>query len=290
MKTTLLLLSAIIFTAPARADEQVISTFSWKELADTGKLTAGTFTGAPDNALKVENHGAGAMSATVLTILQPKITTDFYAVTGDVRYDNVEGDGFLEMWSHFSETGAYFSRTLGTTGPMAKLTGSSDWRPFTLPFDAKGARSRPSKLLVNIYLPGEGSVFLRNVKLVQSTSFDGAGTQTGARWSDQTVGIVGGVGGALIGCLGALIEWLAARGKAQRFVVNAVRVLIGVGVASVLGGFAAVALRQPYAVWYALLLLGVLVVVIFPFRLRSYQDRYREIELRRMTSMDATAR
>jgi len=290
MKTILLLLTTIIFTAAARADEQVISTFSWKELADAGKLTVGTLTGAPDNALKVENRGPGAMSATVLTIVQPKITTDFYAVTGEVRYDNVEGDGFLEMWSHFGETAAYFSRTLGAAGPMAKLTGTSDWRAFTLPFNAKGASSRPSKLMLNVQLPGKGGVFLRNLKLVQSTSFDGAATQIGSGWSYQTAGIVGGVGGALIGCLGALIEWLAARGKAQRFVVNAARVLIGVGVAFALGGLAAVALRQPYGVWYALLLLGVSMVVIFPFRLRSYQDRYREFELRRMTSMDATAR
>ena len=291
MKTILLLLlTAIIFTAAARADEQVISTFSWKELAEAGKLTSGTLTGAPDNALEVKNRGPGAMSATVLTIVQPKITTDFYAVTGEVRYDNVEGDGFLEMWSHFGETAAYFSRTLGLAGPMAKLTGTSDWRAFTLPFNAKGASSRPSKLVVNVKLPGKGSVFLRNLKLVQSTSFDGAATQIGSGWSYQTAGIVGGVGGALIGCLGALIEWLAARGKAQRFVVNAVRVLIGAGVAFALGGLAAVALRQPYGVWYALLLLGVLMVVIFPFRLRRYQDRYREFELRRMTSMDATAR
>jgi hypothetical protein len=114
--------------------------------------------------------------------------------------------------------------------------------------------------------------------------------QTGAWWSDRIVGIVGGVGGALIGCLGALIEWLAARGKGQCFVVNAVRVMIGAGVVFALGGLAAVALRQPYGVWYAVLLLGVLLVVIFPFRLRRYQDRYREFELRRMTSMDATAR
>jgi hypothetical protein len=290
MKTILLLLTAIIFTAAARADEQVISTFSWKELADAGKLTAGTITGAPDNALKVENPGPRAMSATVLTIVQPKITTDFYAVTGDMRYDNVEGDGFLEMWSHFGETAAYFSRTLGITGPMAKLTGTSDWRTFTLPFNAKGASSRPSKLVVNVQLPAKGSVFLRNLKLVQSTGFDGAATQTGGSWSDRTAGIIGGVGGALIGCLGTLIEWLAVRGKAQRFVVNAVRVLIGAGVAFLLGGLVAVALRQPYGLWYALLLLGVLVVVIFPFRLRRYQNRYREFELRRMTSMDATAR
>jgi hypothetical protein len=286
MKTILLLLTAIIFTATARADDQVISTFSWKELADAGKLTAGTLTGAPDNALKVGNPGPGAMSVTVLTIVQPKITTDFYAVSGEVRYDNVEGDGFLEMWSHFGETAAYFSRTLGITGPMAKLTGTSNWRAFTLPFNAKGASSRPSKLVVNVYLPGKGSVFLRNLKLVQST----AATYTDGGWSGRTAGVIGGVGGVLIGCLGALIEWLAVRGKAQRFVVNAVRALIGVGVASSLGGLAAIALRQPYGVWYALLLIGVLLVVIFPFRLRRYQDRYREFELRRMTSMDATAR
>src|SRR5215471_9720075 len=280
MKTILLLLSAFIFTAAARADEQVISTFSWKELGDTGKLTAGTFTGAPDNALKVENRGPGAMSATVLTIAKPKISTDFYAVTGEVRYDNVEADGFLEMWSHFGETAAYFSRTLGLAGPMAKLTGTSDWRAFTLPFNAKGASSRPSKLVVNVQLPGKGSVFLRNLKLVQSTGFDRAATKTGAWWSDRTVGIVGGLVGAIIGCIGALTEWLAARGKAQHFVVNAVRVLIGAGVVFALGGLAAVTLRQPYGVWYALLLLGVLVLVIFPFRLRRYRDRYREFELR----------
>ncbi len=287
---TILLLTAIMFTAAARADEQVISTFSWKELAEAGKLTSGTLTGAPDNALEVKNRGPSMMSATVLTIVQPKITTDFYAVTGEVRYDNVDGDGFLEMRSHFGETAAYFSRTLGVSGPMAKLTGTSDWRAFTLPFNAKGASSRPSKLVVNVQLPGKGSVFLRNLKLVQSTSFDGAATPTGGAWSDRTAGIVGGVAGALIGCLGALIEWLAVRGKAQRFVVNAMRVLIGAGVAFALGGLAGVALRQPYGVCYVLLLLGVLVVVIFPFRLRRYQDRYREFELRRMTSMDATAR
>src|SRR5262245_41697621 len=286
MKTILFLLSVTIFTSAARADEQVISTFSWRELADTGKLTTGTLTGAPDNALKVENRGPGAMSASVLTIVQPKVTTDFDAVTGEVRYDNVEGDGFLEMWSHFGETVAYFSRTLGVAGPMAKLTGTSDWRAFRLPFNAKGASSRPSKLVVNVQLPGKGSVFLRDLKLVQGTSFGGAATQNGAWWSDRTAGIVGGVVGALFGCLGTLIEWRAARGKAQRFVVNAVRVLIGAGVAFALGGLAAVALRQPYGVSYALLLLGVLVVVIFPFRLRRYQDSYREFELRRMTSMD----
>jgi len=288
MKTILLLLTATLFTVAARAEERVISTFSWKELADAGKLTAGALTGLPDNALKVENDGPGTISATILTIAQPNITTDFYAITGEVRYENVEGDGFLEMWSHFGETASYFSRTLGAIGPMAKLTGTSNWRPFMLPFNANGAGSRPSKLVVNVQLPGKGTVLLRNLKLVQSTSYEGTATQTGAPWSARTVGIVGGIGGALIGCLGTLIEWLASHGKARRFVINAVRVLIGIGVAFSIGGLVAVALRQPYGVWYGFLLIGVLLVVIFPLRLRRYQDRYREFELRRMASMDAT--
>src|SRR5262245_16399482 len=123
----LLLLTAIIFAAAARADEQVISTFSWKELVDSDQLTAGELTGEPDNALQVQNHGLPDTSATQLTITQPQITTDFYVMTAEVHYDNVEGDGFLEMWSHFGEPAAYFSRTVGVSRPMAKLTGTSDW-------------------------------------------------------------------------------------------------------------------------------------------------------------------
>jgi hypothetical protein len=54
MKTILLLLTATIFTVTARAEERVISTFSWKELADAGKLTAGVFTGAPNHTSRRE--------------------------------------------------------------------------------------------------------------------------------------------------------------------------------------------------------------------------------------------
>jgi hypothetical protein len=64
--------------------------------------------------------------------------------------------------------------------------------------------------------------------------------------------------------------------------------LIGVGLASALGGIVAVALRQPYGFWYALLLLGVLVLVIFPFRLRHYQDRYREFKQKTPNAQHST--
>jgi hypothetical protein len=70
-----------------------------------------------------------------------------------------------EMWSHFGET-AYFpharcGRTDGETSALRLAR-------VHAPFNAKGATLRPSKLVVNVQLPGKGSVFLRNLKLVQS--------------------------------------------------------------------------------------------------------------------------
>jgi hypothetical protein len=59
------------------------------------------------------------------------------------------------------------------------------------------------------------------------------------------------------------------------------------GVFSVIVGIAAVAVGQPYAVWFPLLLLGVLLLAILPLRLRQYQRGYEDLELRRMASMDA---
>ena len=71
------------------------------------------------------------------------------------------------------------------------------------------------KLVINVYLPGKGNVFLRNLKLIQITSSGAGPTHTGSGWSDRMAAVVGGIGGVLIGCLGAVIEWLTVRGKAQ---------------------------------------------------------------------------
>jgi hypothetical protein len=90
-----------------------------------------------------------------------------------------------------------------------------------------------------------------------------------------------------VGTLGGYLEWSASRGRARRFVLGSARALIFIGVSATVIGLVAVALRQPYGVWYILLLVGVLCALIFPFRLRRYEAQYRELELRRMTALDA---
>lgn len=103
----------------------------------------------------------------------PVIDAEAYAVVGEVRHEGVKGDGYLEMWNHLpaekggKEIGAsFFSRTMGDSGPMGKLTGDSGWRPFQLPaFINDGSGRRPLKLTLNVVLPGEGTVEVRALKL-----------------------------------------------------------------------------------------------------------------------------
>ena len=256
----------------------------WDELQREGRLQAGSVlppsAGAPFNSLKIE--GGTGTPVTVAIIEPPAIKGPRYAVTGQVRYESVEGVGYLEMWNHFSNGGEYFSRTLADVGPMMKLQGNSGWRPFTLPFDATGA-SAPTRLVVNVVLPGRGVVYLSPLQLVDGVS----GVDLAARSSlDRTSGLLGGIAGGLLGCVGALIGVLASRGRAQRFVTLAIGALVIAGTVAFVAGVVALGQSQPYAVYYPLLLLGFLATAV-PLGLRpSIRRRYEEIELRRMRAHD----
>jgi hypothetical protein len=233
----------------------------------------------PFNTLRIDG-GAGA-PVTVAIIERPAIKGQRYAVSGQVRYEGVEGTGYLELWSHFPDGGRYFSRTLADVGPMMKLQGTSGWRQFTLPFDATGVPP-PTRLVVNIVLPGRGVVYLGPLQLLDD--IPGAGGASGPL--DRAAGLIGGVAGSLVGCLGALIGVLASRGRAKRFVAIAVVSLAIGGALAFAAGVVALSRSQPYAVYYPLLLIGFLATVI-PLSLRpSIRRRYEEIELRRMRAHD----
>ncbi len=103
---------------------------------------------------------------TLKTILTAHETELNHAVGGEIRYSDVAGTGFVEMWTHCENGAHYFSRTRGEAGPMAKLSGTSEWRPFLLPFFGE-ANTVLSKLQINLMLPGGGTVEFRNVALYQ---------------------------------------------------------------------------------------------------------------------------
>ncbi len=268
-----------------------VNEFRWEELAAQGKVVNGTVDRA--GRLTVRNDRSEPRTITVLTVDDPGITQPTYAFWGEVSYKDVEGQGCLEMWSYFPDGSHFFSRTLAVTGPLQSLSGSSDRRPFILPFYLKDDAGRPSKLVLNVVLPGKGSVTLDTVQLLEYAS----GTdplkamgllQTGAAWWDDRMGgLVGGTIGAVFGLLGAAVGVFAGRGKARDFVMGVCWAMRLVGVVCLVFGLLALVRSQPYGVWFPLLLPGILLLALGFGLVPTIRKRYDALELSRMQAKDA---
>jgi hypothetical protein len=192
------------------------------------------------------------------------------------------------MWSHFPNGEALFSRTLARSGLLQRIEGTSPWRAFSLPFVSNESIGAPSMLKINVVFAGKGKIWLSPLRLVQYAPGEHAMAALGAWWSDQQAGLIGGIAGTVLGCLGGLIGTLAGLGKARRLVIALMWAMLVSGVACLLFGAVALSLGQPYAVYYPLLLLGLIATLVTGPQIPMVRRRYEQIELRKMAAMDAT--
>lgn len=274
MKNLLALLSVLVLSPSLQAGEQIKSVGYFEE-----PLTISAEPGEQRHVL--------------LELPKPGITLPVYALKGMVRYAGVEGEGFLQMDSYFGEMGTFFTKSLAASGPLGKISGNSDWRPFVLPFNAGGGSQSggavpvPEALTVSLYLPGSGTVSIRDVKLHQYARGEDP-MQLDEQWlSSRSATLMGAIGGGLLGLWGALIGVLATRGKARAIVLGSANAMLFIGIAALIGGVVALASAQPYAVYYPLLLIGVILIFVIGRLRGTLSARYHEIELKRMQSMDA---
>ncbi len=273
---------AVLPAVGAPAAEDVLRTFDWSEPPATGQVR--------EDALEIVNERDTPVTVTLLTIDDPGITGRAYALSGSVGYEAVQGSGYLEMWNHFSDGSRYFSRTLSDHGPMGRLSGTSPPRPFVLPFTISGDTPSPSKLVVNVVLPGRGRVRLSPVELLQfehSVTF-GVAQSAGAWWDQRTGGLVGGIAGTCLGLAGALIGMLGGLGRARRFVFTVMALTFAAGAVALVASFTAIVTSQPYAVFYPLLIVGLIATCVTGGVLPGIRKRYEQIEMRRMQAMDMT--
>lgn len=290
MTRTALIVSFLLCVGTAFGAETV-RTFSWSELKARGQLPNGQVLPAGEqgeaDCLKVTGTEGRRRTLQVLSIAEPGVGPPAYGLTGEVRHENVEGRGYLEMWNHFSGGEAYFSRTLADSGPLRHLGGTSDWRPFTLPFRISPHDWRPERLVVNVVLPGGGTVYLRRLKLAQYREASPAGAVAGAWWGKRTARIISGIVGITLGLLGGLTGMLAGRGRARWFVMTSLAAESALGVPIFVAGLVALLLSQPYPVYSPLLLIGLILAVLPALGLRTVRQRYERQELRKMKARDA---
>jgi hypothetical protein len=256
---------------PAGAQEPVL-VIDWSKTAPaSGRVL--------DGAVEVTADSRGGTFS--LTSLQPPdLGRVGYAIRGQVRYSEVVGQGYLEMWSVFANGERFFSRTLAAGGAGAALTGNSDWRPFELPFFLQGAAG-PTRLEINVVLPEAGTVTVGRLSLVR---LDGAVAE--GLGTERALGLIGAVVGSTIGILGGLIGWLVSRRRARAFVIGSMTVLSALGVVLIGAGILAAIAGTPWSALLLILLPGVVMATVFGLGLPAARRAYADAELRRMRAMD----
>ncbi|MHB0936394.1 MAG: hypothetical protein ACYC6A_08390 [Armatimonadota bacterium] len=274
---TLLIVSLLLAFVPVSSE--VLARFDWRGV----DLHAGQVIERNGQyLLKVENRNSKPMQATVLVIENPNVTASNYYLAGDAECVDVEGKGYLQMLSYYPNGGIVSSNSINNFSSPFALKGTMPPRQFILPTESG---LRPSRLVLNVVLPGRGTVLLGPATLGQ----DDPKAQPPAPdpwWDDRTAGLLFGVLGSMIGLLGAVIGVLSSRGRARSFVFGAMYSLLAVGVAGLIAGNVALLMKQPYAVYYPLLLIGVLATVIPLGLLPRMKQHYAELELRKMQACD----
>ncbi|MCB1052111.1 MAG: hypothetical protein H6510_16360 [Acidobacteria bacterium] len=203
----------------------------------------------------------------LLILENPDIEGTQYAVRGQVRGESVQM-AYLEMWSVFPDGSRYFTRTLGETGSMAKLTGTFEWRNFELPFDTLGKVPAPVRLEINLIGLGHGQVQMGPLEIV-SVSRKKSG------WLMIWFGLFG----------------LAVLALALTFSIDGLRRWVGTPQLGLVGlglwGLLAVLMRPPGQVLTLVLAsLSVLSILLVLMTWRSAQNLKAEDELRKIQAFD----
>lgn len=275
----LLTVGAIAQETSPQIMEKVLQVYDWKDLTtppSIGQIIS--MEGMP--ILKIENTNKASLEVLLLTVTNSALLQNVEIVEWEMKYKNISSYGaaceLLEKYPARAVGGDAWTNLSGFS-----FGGTKNWDKYDLdvrraPYDGL---TFPNELALKFVLPTNGIIYLRLIKLIKFTSDVNW-------WTPQQAGEIGGIGGSVIGCFGALIGLLASKGKTRKFVLAMTKIYIALGILSLIAGGIAAATKQPYAVYYPLLLMGFILTVVFSVNLPSIQRRYDELEIRRMTSVD----
>jgi hypothetical protein len=175
MRRTLALVAvvagAMSVAAPAVAGSQQMN---WTEASPL----SGTIDGS-DLVLDIAEAG----TYPIVAVDHPAVGPPRFSVDATIRYSDVIGGAYLEMWTVLDDGSRYFTRTLADAGPLALMTGTSDPRPISLPFELGEEGPTPARLEINLVTSGRGKFWLGPLRFLAEapvTSTTGATETTAA--------------------------------------------------------------------------------------------------------------
>ena len=299
VRCALTIVGLVMSMAPHLGAERLVEEHVWESSSGKGlapvvespaELSFITSDRGP--AVEVTNGQRTAVTVRLVSFEQPSISTTRWVLTGEVEFAEVEGPAYLEMLSYLGDSGPFFTRTLAETGPMQKLQGSENWRAFALPFTSREDAPPPSRIDLNLVLPGPGRVTISPVLLVELAPGEdllavvGASGSAGGWWGVQAAGWIGGVLGSMIALSGAAIGVLGGQAKARGAVLGLLRGWLVIGLLGLGLGALALLLGQPYHVWYVPVLIGVICTILGLGLHQVMKRRYEQAEDRRLRAQE----
>jgi hypothetical protein len=148
---------AFVVAAPLAAQAQTVIDWTSNEPL-TGTVV--------DGELFVDVSAQGVYP--LLVIEGPNVQPPRFQVDGTVRHEDVDGIAYFEMWTVLADGSRYFTRTLAESGPLESMTGTSEERPFSLPFELGEGGPVPVRLEINLATEGSGRFWVGPLSIASS--------------------------------------------------------------------------------------------------------------------------
>jgi hypothetical protein len=277
MKRCFQFLAALSLCATAWG-QQTVTTWRWNELPPAQLPHAASLVSfGGQTALKIENPSDAPLQLTLLTEDAPKISSQVYAVQGEVREEGLRGNVFMDMWSSFAHERPSSSR--------AQIHAATNWVPYSVPFNSMGNSEHPTRLQIVLWIGGRGTIFLGPVKLVQyeaAQNYVGHslgnvwlyGRTADPWWSNHTGARITNIETAILFAVGLVMGALCVKRKARGAVTLLLKIHIGIGFIFGIAAVVAIFREQPFAVWFPLLLSALILIGVYRVWLVSLGKYY----------------
>lgn len=127
--------------------------------ADTPTITQGSIR-AEQGAWRVD--ATGQETIRLFEVRDPGVEQCLLSYRAELKTEGLKGRAFLEMWCRLPGGGEFFSK-----GHQQAVSGTVNWASYEIPFFLKRGQ-RPDLLKLNLVIEGQGTVWLRNIELLQT--------------------------------------------------------------------------------------------------------------------------
>jgi hypothetical protein len=120
------------------------------------------------DGIRAETGGAWRIDASekqtirLFEVEDPGVEQCLLTYRAELKTEGLKGRAFLEMWCRLPGRGEFFSK-----GYQQAVSGTVSWARYEIPFYLKRGQ-KPDLVKVNLAVEGSGTVWLRNLELLQT--------------------------------------------------------------------------------------------------------------------------